>query len=78
MSISQSRVNDVADDLRGTTKNLEDFATDEECEDLRFLHALDDLICLCDICGWWCDKDEEGSIDGECAECCDDMFDTFC
>ncbi len=62
------RVHAVADDLRGSARNLSDFATPEECRDTDFLLALDELVLECECCGWWVDADECDD-DQHCEDC---------
>ena len=68
-TIDRVRVHEVADDLRGTTHNLHDYATEAEQNDAGFLAALDDEVFECSQCGWWCDVGEHGKEDGACDEC---------
>ncbi len=66
--MTEARLHEVADELRGQcVRGLEDVATEEERRDTKFLEALDDLVILCDTCGWWVDADE--MEDDQCEDC---------
>lgn len=53
---------DVAYELIGTCKDLDEVLTSEELENREFLLGLDQLATQCQTCNWWC----------ECGECDDD------
>lgn len=69
-----ARAEEVAEDLQGTAKNLEDTATEAECNSSIFLARLDELVLVCETCDWWC---EAGEIcdNGKCSDCCKDICD---
>lgn len=74
--VNQDRVNEVASDLQGTCKSLDDFATPEEANDVDFCRAIDDIVFCCDECGWWCDVGEQSHDKGEvCTDCNPDSED---
>lgn len=57
----------VGEQLMGSSQALADVCTEEEHNNQTFCNALDDVVFLCDSCGWWV---EAGEIeDGECTEC---------
>lgn len=62
----RERANPVAERLLGTTGNL----TDEEWDDQQMLEELDDMVMLCDTCGWWCETWELDD-DQNCGDCQD-------
>lgn len=61
------RAEQVADELRGTCKHLNDVATDEELDSQEFCLELDDRVFLCECCEWWFELSElsESSIENE-------------
>lgn len=71
--VNQDRVNEVAEEVRGTCKMLEEFATEEELKNLEFLKAIDDQVFYCIGCGWWyeisdlCDDESETEL--VCIQC---------
>lgn len=67
MPVNQTRIDEVADMLRGTAKCRHEVVTDEEEDDAEFLSALDESVIECETCGWWVDADEAN--EGICDEC---------
>lgn len=72
---NRERVRAAADDLQGTCQGVDDALQkafgDEALGmtelDMPLLELLDDLVLLCDACGWWC---EAGDVDdGVCSDC---------
>lgn len=74
----EARAREVAEDLLGTCKNLDDHSIEEERNNSDFCAALDEQVLKCETCGWWC---ETGEIckEGHCDDChgdvCDDDHD---
>lgn len=70
----EKRAEEVAENLQGTAKNLEDESTEEERNNADFCARLDELVLECETCGWWC---ETGEIckDGHCDDCHGDVCD---
>lgn len=68
MALDQNRVNEVAAALVGTTKGLEEEATQEERDSVAFCTALDEQCMHCSSCGWWVETEEMGEGD-ECIDC---------
>lgn len=72
----RARVNEVAANLQGTCKDLNDEATEAERENTEFLVALDEQVINCTGCGWWCEPEEmdENPATGEieCGDCRDE------
>jgi hypothetical protein len=68
------RAEEVAEDLQGTAKNLDDESTEEERNNDDFTSRLDELVLECETCGWWC---ETGEIcaNGNCEDCCGGVCD---
>lgn len=68
----EQRLNELADYINGTCNNLESgleahFPDITEEEANEHLDSCD--ICICDVCGWWCDDwSEAGMICTECFE----------
>ncbi len=60
----QQRAQKIADDLLGTSEAL----PDEVLEDQDLAEFLDDLIMLCDTCGWWVETSEMDD-DQNCEDC---------
>lgn len=62
------RAEEVAEDLQGTCKNLDDECTEGERNNDDFCACLDELVLECETCGWWC---ETGEIceEGHCDDC---------
>lgn len=71
---TSERAHEVADDLKGTARDLSEFATAEEINNIKFCCELDALIFSCQLCGWWCDVDEmeQDDICIECFDYCED------
>ena len=38
-------------------------------DDRLFCELLDEMIFRCEVCGWWCDRDEESEKEMVCDEC---------
>ncbi len=82
--VNQVRLAELAEELRGTCKSLEDFATEEEQNDTEFLKALDEQVFCCEECGWWfeigdlSEDSKDPAIEPEliCRECRPDYADT--
>ncbi len=73
MSLSKDDLNRLAETLAGSSSmladvvwSLFDYGKDDLTED--DLLELDDLVSLCETCGWWCEADEMGE-DTVCREC---------
>lgn len=65
-----SRAYDVAHELQGTCKSLQEVATDEEINNKEFSQELDTLVFECERCNWWHEISE--MADNEewiCEEC---------
>jgi len=62
------RAQEIADDLIGTARDLDEFATDEEINNYKFCCELDAIIFQCESCGWWCGV-EEMTDDNICDDC---------
>lgn len=65
-----TRANEVAAELVGSCKSLDDVATEAERDNMAFCQALDALVLCCEGCGWWIDA-EEICTDTGCALCLD-------
>lgn len=70
----EKRAEEVAENLQGTAKDLNDESTEEERNNADFCARLDELVLECETCGWWC---ETGEIckDGHCDDCHGDVCD---
>lgn len=70
-SVDRDRINEVAENLEGTCRDLSDFATEAEQESQDFLEELDSLVLLCNGCGWWSEVSEFAEVNGEefCGDC---------
>jgi hypothetical protein len=77
MELTSSQIDDLIQDLQGTTKSL-DTATEElfgvSAFDLHIevLSEIDNHIFQCDGCGWWCDLGEQShevEDDMVCEDC---------
>lgn len=64
-----SRPEEVAAALLGTCRTLEEFASEDEINDLQFCRELDDLVFCCDECGWWCGTEEANDLGFVCDDC---------
>lgn len=70
----------IAESLRGGAtgsieSELERLGWDMALEhNQEFLDAFDAEVFMCEICGWWCGRDEESQIEGH-EETCDDHDD---
>jgi hypothetical protein len=62
------RAIEVAGQLDGTCKSLEELATHDETLNSAFCRTLDDRVMLCEFCGWWGATDEM-HIDGNMVLC---------
>lgn len=58
----------VADQLEGTCKDLSDFATEAEQNNIDFCNELDRLTIKCACCDWWTAV-EDLNDEGECGDC---------
>lgn len=70
----RARAQEVAEDLQGTAKNLEDVSTEEERNNSDFCETLDEIVLECDCCGWWCES-AEMCTNNFCGDCCADNCD---
>lgn len=63
-----ARATEVADALNGTAQSMSAVATEEECNNIEFCSAVDDITMQCETCGWFVDADD---VDDECvcSEC---------
>jgi hypothetical protein len=65
----RARAQEVAEELQGTAKNLEDAASEEERNNADFCSRLDEITLGCETCGWWCETGE--MCDNQnCDDCC--------
>lgn len=67
---ARKRAEDVAGRLNGTCDGL----TDDELEDQEMLLELDNLIWMCECCGWWVEVHETND-NGICEDCRDEEED---
>jgi len=65
--ITEQRINEIIDALRGSARSLLDVATEEEESDDELTAAIDDQLFECRCCGWWCEMGSEN-----CTECADE------
>lgn len=73
---NQAKINEVAEELRGSCGDLDGtlqrvFGDDElDLTDIamELLHELDDQVMQCDACGWWCETHELGE-EQVCQDC---------
>ncbi len=74
MNDMANRAREVSEDLIGTCRDLNDFATEQEINDPTFCAELDLLAFRCESCGWWSAAEEEtqGLTCLECGEENDD------
>lgn len=73
--MAMTRAEEVADKLLGSVADLLDYATVEERDDAEFCAALDQLVMLCDGCGWWCETGEMDTAGAHaiCEQCQDEQ-----
>lgn len=67
----QDRAREVAHDLIGTCRSLEDFATEDERDSQIFCAELDALCFCCTVCEWWAGEEYE-VYQGICEECAEE------
>lgn len=65
---------EIAETLQGTPMSLgnalEQIGRGELENNIEFCTALDQLVFLCEGCGWWCEMSEVSTVDdGFCDEC---------
>jgi predicted Zn-ribbon and HTH transcriptional regulator len=65
---NEMRAVEVADDLVGSARDLNEVLTDIEMKDDDLLEEISLLIVTCETCGWWVESDEVDE-DGNCVEC---------
>lgn len=68
------QIANVAEHLRGTTLSLEEGF---EREGLKYddatpgdLAELDQIVFLCDVCGWWCEISDEAETEDDAEQVC--------
>lgn len=67
MTYTQERLNEIVEQLAGTCGSLPSVLTPKEENDRALADAIDEQIFECEVCGWWCWRDEESSTqDGVC------------
>lgn len=74
---NKGRIVKVAENLRGTCQSLDDalqaeFGEDTDISDIaiELLQELDDIVMLCEACGWWCEVSEMSEQDVQiCVDC---------
>lgn len=84
ITLTDEQITEIVQGLRGTTGSLDltieavlgmpDVKITAIAEES--LQEIDAYIFLCEVCGWWCDRDEEDetSVD-TCDECASDYVD---
>ena len=72
---NKAKITQVAEDLRGTCKSLDEAFQVEFGEDvdpmnasIELLRHLDDQVMLCDCCGWWVETSDINDA-GVCIDC---------
>lgn len=76
--LTDKQITEIVQGLRGTTGELD--LTIEAVIGVpganrtsvaeKSLSEIDDYIFLCEVCGWWCDRDEEHEDEQDtCVEC---------
>lgn len=63
-----TRAQEVADELIGSTRDLNSILTEDEQQDQDLLDDINELAVLCETCGWWV-ASEDVDEDGNCDEC---------
>lgn len=62
------RANELADELMGTCKTLEEVMTDQELEDDDLIAEIEDQTQRCETCAWWVEATEVDE-EGNCTDC---------
>lgn len=75
--VQLTRAQEIADDLIGTAKSLDDVLREDESQDDSVLmETVYELCFACDCCGWWASTDELHNEPGqEYDEMCEQCFD---
>lgn len=73
MTTMRERAQQVAEELIGTCQSLSEVLEDDFdalTDNKDFTDELDQLVTLCEGCGWWAESDEfdEGAMCAECQE----------
>lgn len=74
---NKTKMDTVAENLRGTSRSLDEELADEFGEgaditdfDTELLRHLDDQVMECECCGWWCETHEFADSDDQvCSDC---------
>lgn len=72
-----AKIRVVAERLRGTCRGLDETLDEEfgdasfDVMDIELLRELDDIVLLCEECGWWNEAHDFDNEDNEqvCSEC---------
>lgn len=78
-AILAARAQEVADQIIGTARMIDEVASQAEIDDPEFMSELQLLAFECDCCGWWHSTEELNNDEGqeydemcdECTDCCE-------